>query len=98
LRDATYKVTLNSGQVTADKVSARGVRIRGAQITLLDLGTSVLPPGTLFIVVDNTAATPTSGAFSNLADGATITAGNNTFQANYEGGDGNNLTLTVVSN
>ena len=35
--------------------------------------------------------------FSNLADGGTIVAGSNTFQADYEGGDGNDLTLTVVA-
>ncbi len=32
----------------------------------------------------------------NLPDGGSITVGNNTFQASYEGGDGNDLTLTVV--
>jgi hypothetical protein len=37
-----------------------------------------------------------AGAFSNLADGSTLIVGNNAFQANYEGGDGNDLTLTVV--
>ena len=37
-----------------------------------------------------------SGTFSNLADGSTLTVGNNSFQANYEGGEGNDLTLTVV--
>jgi len=31
-----------------------------------------------------------------LADGSTITVGNNTFAADYQGGDGNDLTLTVV--
>jgi len=46
-------------------------------------------------VINNTAATPIAGTFSNLADGATVVVGNNTFQANYEGGDGNDLTLTV---
>jgi len=54
-----------------------------------------LPPGTVFTVIDNTAATPIAGTFNNLADGSTFTAGSNTFQASY-GGDGNDLTLTVV--
>jgi len=36
------------------------------------------------------------GTLSNVADGSSFTAGNNAFQANYEGGDGNDLTLTVV--
>ena len=37
-----------------------------------------------------------AGTFANLSDGASITIGSNTFQASYEGGDGNDLTLTVV--
>ena len=47
-------------------------------------------------VIDNTSADPISGTFSNLPDGGMITAGSNTFQADYEGGTGNDLTLTVV--
>jgi len=94
--DATYKVTMNSSSVTADRVSARGVTIRSAQILLDDRASSVLPTGTAFTVINNTAATPIAGIFANLADGATIVVSNNTFQANYEGGDGNDLTLTVV--
>ncbi|HEY1769230.1 MAG TPA: hypothetical protein VGG02_03125 [Chthoniobacterales bacterium] len=37
-----------------------------------------------------------SGAFANLADGAIIKIGRNKLQASYAGGDGNDLTLTVV--
>jgi len=49
-------------------------------------------------VINNTSGTPINGSFSNLSDGGTVTIGNTTFQANYEGGDGNDLTLTVVNN
>ena len=73
-----------------------GLRIRGAQIVLRDSGSTVLAPGTVFTVIDNTAAIIISGNFSNLADGETVTVSSNIFQANYEGGDGNDLTLTVV--
>jgi len=52
--------------------------------------------GTVFTIIDNTAATAIAGVFSNLPNGSTITAGSNTLQVNYQGGDGNNLTLTVV--
>ena len=34
---------------------------------------------------------------SNLADGSTFTTNGNTFQPNYQDGDGNKLTLIVVS-
>ena len=55
-----------------------------------------LPLGAVFATTDNTAATQITGPFINLADGSTFTDGSNTFQASYSGGDGNDLTLTVV--
>ena len=54
------------------------------------------PAGTVFTVVDNKSDLPVSGTLANLADGSVITGGGNNFRANYEGGDGNDLTLTVV--
>jgi autotransporter-associated beta strand protein len=95
--DATFEASVNSEMVTANSVATQGVTIAsGAQLTLTDVRASTLPVGTTFTVIDNTAANPIAGTFSNLPDGATITAGANTFQASYEGGDGNDLTLTVV--
>ena len=61
-----------------------------------DIGSSVLPIGSLLMIIDNTAAIPIAGTFTNLADGGIITSDVNNFQASYEGGDGNDLTLTVV--
>jgi autotransporter-associated beta strand protein len=81
----------------ADKVIARGVTISpGAFFTGIGIGSTALPPGTAFTAIENTSSVPISGTFRNLADGGTISIGNNTYQANYEGGDGNDLTLTVV--
>jgi len=94
--DATYKCGLNSNRAAADQVAANGVTINGGTFSIVDKGTAALPPGIVFTVISNIAATPIGGTFSNLPDGSTITVGNNTFQANYEGGDGNDLTLTVV--
>ena len=95
--DSTYVVELNSNTAIVDKVVANGViNNSGSQFAFTDLGTGTLPAGTVFTVIDNTAATPIVGTFANLADGATFTIDNITFQANYEGGDGNDLALTVV--
>lgn len=81
----------------ADQVNATGVRIEsGALFSFVGLGNSVVDPGTVFTVISNTAATPISGTFSNLADGSVFTANGKNFQTSYEGGDGNDLTLTVV--
>jgi len=95
--DSTYKFELKSSTATAEKVVANGVTINGGSLfSFTDLGSAMLPTGTVFTVIDNTAATSIAGTFANLADGSTFTIGSNTFQASYEGGDGNDLTLTVV--
>jgi autotransporter-associated beta strand protein len=96
MSDSTYKVTLDSRVSTADAVRAKGVRIQNGAILFNDLGTNVLSSGTIFTIINNLRAGPISGRFSNLADSATVTIGSNTFLASYEGGDGNDLTLTVV--
>jgi autotransporter-associated beta strand protein len=95
--DSAYDFALNSGRLANDQVIANGVTIAsGAQFSFVDNGSNVLSPGTTFLAINNSAASPISGSFSNLPDGGTIRVGNNTYQANYEGGDGNDLTLTVV--
>ncbi len=93
--DATYNYGLKSSNGTADKVIANGVTITGALFSFTEIGAGTLPQGTVFTAINNAAATPIAGTFSNLADGSTFTVGSNTFQANYEGGTGNDLTLTV---
>jgi autotransporter-associated beta strand protein len=94
--DDVYRCKLDTKGGMASKVVANGVVINAAQFSLLDCCGLSLPLGTVLNVIDNTSADPISGTFSNLPDGGTITAGSNTFQADYEGGDGNDLTLTVV--
>lgn len=95
--NSRYEAELNSTNLMADSVTANGVVIGdGAQILLTDLGATTLPVGTSFTLVDNTSGAAVSGTFGNLADGATITLGSNTYEADYQGGDGNDLTLTVV--
>jgi autotransporter-associated beta strand protein len=94
--DGICQVELDSTATDSDEIVARGVTINGtAQFSVADLGSSTLPGGTVFSIINNTAATPIAGTFSDLADGSTFTVGSNTFLASYEGGDGNDLTLTV---
>ena len=68
----------------------------GATFAFTGIAQGHLQPGLSITVLDNTSATPISGTFSNLSDGAILTVNGNNFQANYEGGNGNDLTLTVV--
>ena len=91
-----YNADLDSTRVTADQVVATGVTIgSGATINVTDLGAAVLPSGTVLTIINNRAAIPISGTFGNLADGSTLTVGSNTYLVSYEGGTGNDLTLTV---
>jgi len=92
----TYSFKARNNEVRTDLLIANGVSINGAKIKLKGKTQGTLTPGTVITVISNTSASPISGTFSNLFDGSTITIGNNTFQADYEGGDGNDLTLTVV--
>jgi autotransporter-associated beta strand protein len=95
--DGTYGYSINSSTGFADEVIANGVTISaGAQFAAIDGSTAMLASGTTFTVISNTAATTIAGGFVNLPDGSEITVGSNTYQADYEGGDGNDLTLTVV--
>jgi hypothetical protein len=48
------------------------------------------------VIISNTSVNPISGTFSNLPDGGIVNVNGNNLQASYEGGDGNDLTLTVV--
>jgi autotransporter-associated beta strand protein len=95
--DSRYNWNVDARAVEADEVAAQGVTIgAGVSFVVIGRGSTPLPVGTVFTAISNTSSAPISGTFSNLADGSIFTIGSNTFQANYEGGDGNDLTLTVV--
>ncbi|PYL05736.1 MAG: hypothetical protein DME33_15740 [Verrucomicrobia bacterium] len=101
--DATYTCTFKTqqnGHGTRAKVGmviANGVTISsGAMIELIGNITGALSQGFVLTLISNTSANPISGTFSNLPDGSIVTINGNNFQASYEGGDGNDLTLTVV--
>jgi len=94
---STYKCVLNRTRAKASEVSALGVTINSnVPFTFVDTGTGTLATGTVFTVIKNTSANPILGRFSNLFDGSVFTSNGNNFQASYTGGDGNDLTLTVV--
>ena len=88
---------LSRTTVIASQAVGLGVTINsGATFTFVDTGTATLTTGTVFTVINNTSASPIAGTFSNLTDGAVFASNGNNFQASYEGGTGNDLTLTVV--
>lgn len=95
--DGAYNCELNTNTARSDKIVANGVTINSDAIfSFIALGNQTLAPGTVFRVIDNKSRDPIAGTFANMADSSTFTVGSNTFQANYAGGNGNDLTLTVV--
>ncbi|PYL08093.1 MAG: hypothetical protein DME33_08255 [Verrucomicrobia bacterium] len=97
--DATYNCTFRAkrNRARTDKVFASGVIINsGAMIALSGQTQGRLTTGLTLTLISNTSANPISGTFSNLPDGAIVTVNGNHLQASYSGGDGNDLTLTVV--
>jgi len=97
--DATYTCTFkgNPNRAKTDQMIATGVTISsGAMIELVGHTSGTLAQGRVLTLISNTSANPINGTFSNLADGSTVTINGNNFRASYEGGDGNDLTLTVV--
>jgi autotransporter-associated beta strand protein len=94
--DATYRFELNSTTAVADKIIANGVTLNGAAFLFTDLGVGRLGLGTTFVIIDNTSNSPIGGDFSNLADNSEFSNNGNTYEVSYEGGSGNDLTLTVV--
>jgi autotransporter-associated beta strand protein len=96
--DATYTCTFKAkkNKSRTDLVIANGVTINGASLNLVGQTQGSLKKGLRLTLISNTSANPISGTFSNLPDGGIVTINGNNFQASYSGGDGNDLTLTVV--
>ncbi len=96
--DATYTYTFKARgrKANTDEVIANGVTLNGAEIDLQGTTQGVLRSGLVLTLISNTAATPIAGVFGNLPDASTFTLGRNTFLVDYQGGDGNDLTLKVV--
>jgi len=95
--DSTYTYKLNTNKAKADQVVANGVTIQGgAQFSFNAVANKRLQQGLVFTAINNPSAAPISGTFANLADGSVLTVGRNKFEVSYSGGDGNDLTLTVV--
>ena len=53
--------------------------------------------GQRFTIIDNTSSNPTNGPFKGLFEGSTFFVDGNEFQITYQGGDGNDVVLTVLS-
>jgi autotransporter-associated beta strand protein len=93
--DGELECEIDLKRAIADAVSANGAFLDG-NISLVPLHAGDLSLGTVLPTIVNTSSQPINGSFTNLPDGSVIIIGGNKLQASYEGGDGNDLTLTVI--
>ena len=76
---------------------ANGIRIESAsQFEFEVIGNQKLDLGQVFTPINNVSTSRIRGTFANLPDGSIVAINGNNLQVSYEGGDGNDLTLTVV--
>jgi autotransporter-associated beta strand protein len=95
--DANYIFKINTRRAMGDQVTANGVTIEpGALFGFAPVANRRLTAGTVFTPISNTSPNPITGTFANLPDRSGVTIGRNRYHVSYEGGDGNDLTLTVV--
>jgi hypothetical protein len=79
-----------------DQVIVTGTVTLGGDLVLR---MAITPPfGQVFRLIDNDGADPVVGTFTGLPEGAGISAGGHRFVISYIGGDGNDVTLTAVTN
>ncbi|HEY2714568.1 MAG TPA: autotransporter-associated beta strand repeat-containing protein [Chthoniobacterales bacterium] len=94
-----YFAASDTRGVHFDQITCNGVTIEnGATIQFGGIGMGQIEPGPTVTVINNTSATPIAGRFLNFPDGHVVYVGLGIYvQVNYEGGDGNDLTLTLVN-
>ncbi|WP_367871614.1 beta strand repeat-containing protein [Luteolibacter sp. Populi] len=91
---ATFAAQVDSTIVDVDRLQAVGgsISLAGANLTLQEASGGTLPLGTELVLVD--ASTTLTGTFAGYPEGATLSAGANTFTIHYSA---NRVTLITVA-
>jgi len=94
---SAFAAELNGLQAPAqDRLVANGAVALGD--AALQLAFGFTPDiGTSLTLIENKTASAVGGAFRNLPEGATLTAGSSDFTISYKGGDGNDVVLTRIT-
>ena len=87
----------NPGVGGYDQLNVTGtVSLASATLTVLPNFTTPVSIGQQFVIINNNGASPVSGTFSGLANGAQFSTSGDTFRINYNGGTGNDVVLTLL--
>jgi hypothetical protein len=103
---ASTSLTLTGGELMVTstpvpselgRVTVSGpVSLSGALNVLMDFTFPNATIGRVFTIVDKTSPGPIAGTFDGVPEGSTILAGRFTLRVSYQGGDGNDVTLTIL--
>lgn len=81
-----------------DQLNVTGsVNLSGGSLNLSLYNGYLSKQGTKYTIIQNDASDAITGAFTGLAEGATVTVGNARFSISYIGGDGNDVVLTALN-
>ena len=90
---AAYEAKLST-LASYEKLQVSGT-VNLAGTLSLDVTTFIASPGDAFVLLDNDLSDAVSGQFAGLTQGAQFVAGAYSFQVSYQGGDGNDVVVTV---
>lgn len=90
---SSYQVRVTPGG--ADRLSVGGAVILDGALELLP--SAGLAAGDRFIILNNTGSAPVAGTFSGLPEGGTFASGIHQWRISYAGGDGNDVSLSLVA-
>jgi autotransporter-associated beta strand protein len=80
-----------------DQMNVHGTNnLANASLQVVPAFSAPVGIGTQLTIINNDLADPITGTFNGLPNGAVFSAGFFKFQINYNGGDGNDVVLTVV--
>ena len=90
-----FNIKGNTAGSTYDQLKVVGaVNIAGATLTVVDTNYTVTA-GTELVLIDNDGTDTVTGGFADLEDGMTVTVNGVDMIIDYQGGDGNDVTLTA---
>lgn len=93
LPDATWRAEVNLVTQQADKMIAGNMVLNNPALAVILTAAGTLPPGTSFVLAENTGAAAVNGTFKDLPEMDTLTIGGHVFRITYKGGNGNDIVL-----
>ncbi len=86
-----------AGAADYDQLIASNVSLGASSALLLSLDFDPIP-GTVFTLINNIGGLAVTGTFAGLPEGASVILAGTPLQISYVGGNGNDVTLTVLAN